>query len=197
MRTLYNPSARGRERQLAQSLEHSLPLNSLLSSAALSLFHCLSKTKSIPLRRYCSVFHRADIVSLPSHPCHSFCYPVTEKMSLAGSGQLWPAKINSNKLILNEVGNGYKCLASHLIRHRAMPRSKAVTFLHMRTEHPQTQAFFRPLSFSLRLTLKFSPRGEGFTLSSGICIYDENNCLSEMGCFFWEKRDSFFFKEWQ
>lgn len=33
----------------------------------------------------------------------------------------------------------------------------------------------------------FSPRGEGFALSSRICIYDENNCLSEI-------QHPFFFK---
>lgn len=81
---------------------------------------------------------------------------------------------------------------SHLIQHKAATHSKALWHIH--SEHPQTQAFFRPLSFSLSLTLKFSPHGEGFALSRGICIYDENNCLSKMRCFFWEKKmDSFFF----
>lgn len=51
-----------------------------------------------------------------------------------------------------------------------------------------TQAFFRPLAFTLSRTLKFSPHGEGFALSSGICIYDENNCLSEIRHFFWKKK---------
>lgn len=45
--------------------------------------------------------------------------------------------------------------------------------------------------------MKFAPR-EGFSLSSGICIYDENNCPSEIRRFFrgWEGGKRLFRLQW-
>lgn len=128
----------------------------LHSSVSLSLS---IKNKSIPLLCYCSVFHWADALSLLSRLCHSLPYPVMEKMCPAGSSHFWPASffffflnlacinINWNSNFITRASKRYKHLVSHLIQHRAVSHSKAVALQYILSEHPQTQAFFRPLSF--------------------------------------------------
>lgn len=168
----------------------------LRSSFSLSLS---IKNKSIPLLCVIALsLLRADTVSLLSRLCHSRSFSSPGENVCCWADRLDLKKIfglSKHKLtptFITHVSKGYERLVSHLIQHQAAPHSKAVAPWHIRSEHPQTRAFFRPLSFSLSLTLKFSPHGKGFALSRGICIYDENNCLSEIRCFFWGKKGGLF-----
>lgn len=171
-----------------------MPLNSLLSSAALFLFHCPSKT-NIFLCCITAVFHWTVLwayhhINVTASPIHS------------RSKCLLLARLIFDQqafFFLKKERKGKKTDFKWIWAFSVTPHSTPsyVLFKSSRTEHRQMRAFFGPLSFSLSLTLKFCPHGEGFALSSGICIYDENNCLSEIRCFLWGKRDSFFFSGWQ
>lgn len=104
---------------------------------------------------YCMAWLRpwTELTSFISHPSKRW----HKMMSLLTETQRW----NNFSIHPNDAESASHHIASYV--RRGMLRRKL-------TPGP-----------SLPLTLKFSPHGEGFALSSGICIHDENNWLSEMG----------------
>lgn len=142
------------------------------------------KNKSIPLLCYCSVFLWADVLSLLSCLCHSLWSPVVEKVS----SHVWPARFKKYIFGLSKhkltptfnagVSKGYEHLVSYLIQHQAASHSKAEALWHIRSEHPQLQAFFRPLSFSLSLTLKSLLMEKALPCQEGFaCMMRISACL--------------------